>query len=336
MGQEFIKYGEVLYAPSIGIDDRWLKAAALYYEKVNRIVPPDIYVELSEDAKILQSNLGFIIDLYPHQQQEIEKPFISFAKKELTKFEKREYLYSAIQNDLKGYTVKIHGGKASTDLLRVLKNYGLVTDAKDGWKTFDALTGEMYMGFLAKAMAKERALPIVTSSPTFHNVVDYLNNKLTDNSFKLAALVIDGYVPRDISNVDPDKIIEFRRKYDAEREAFYYEINSLVSDLTYVESKEALNSILLKRKKLIDDAVHDIEKAGRGISLHFIKGAFSTVVSIYEGNKTKAISAGLDTIGVAITNSKKEEKSLKYVLALKESLYKESLAKQLISGKIIF
>lgn len=335
MGQEYVNYGEVLYAPSIAIDDRWLKTAALYYDKVNRIIPPEVYVELSQEAKVLQDSLGFIKDLYPYNLQKIEEPFVEFAKKELTKFKNREKLYNAIGNNLNGDTIKIYDGKTSSELIYVLKKYGLVKDGEHGAKTFDALTGEMYMGFLAKEMAKERALPIVTSSPTFHNVVDYLNNRQTDNAFKLAALVIDGYVPRDISSIHPDKIVEFREKYDAEREAFYYEINELVSDLPYVESKNALNSILLKRKKLIDNAISDIEKAGNGIGLPFMKGVFSTVVSIYQGDKVRAVSDALDTIGVAIKNSKKEEKSLKYVLALREALDKESLAKQLISGKIL-
>ncbi len=335
MAQEYVKYGEVLYAPSIHIEENWLKTAALYYDRIHRIVPDYIEPSFLNDAKLLQEELGLVNNLYPTKQKEIEIPFTDFAKKELTKFKNREKLYKAIENNLNGYTVKIYDGKTSPELISVLKKYGLVKDGEYGSKTFDALTGEMYMGFLAKEMAKERALPIVTSSPTFHNVVDYLNNEQTDNAFKLAAIVIDGYIPKDISKIHPDKIIQFRRKYKAEREAFYYEVNELVSDLPFVESKKALDSILLKRKKLIDNAILDIDEAGKGIGLPFIKGAFSTVVSIYQGDKARAVSSALDTIGVAINESKKEEKSLKYVLALREALDKESLAKQLISGKLI-
>lgn len=334
MAEEYIKYGQVLYAPSIKIDDDWLKVSALYYDKVNRIVPNGIDEEHSDIAKEFIDELGFIENLQPSHQESIEKDFLSFAIHTLSKHEEREKLNEILGEELEGWHIGIHSGKTTGGLIKRLANLGLVVEGDDGWNDFDAISGTMYMGFLAKEMAKSRRLPIATSSPIFHNAIEFLNDKQADISFRLAAMVIDGYVPRDIKNVSPKKIIEFRQKYDSEREAFYNQVNALTNDIRNVDSEDALNDILIHRKKLLDTAVSDIQKAGQGINLPIVKGLFSAITSYGTGDTTGVISSSMDTLGVAIDSTKKN-KALSYVLALNEHLDKESLAKQLITGKIL-
>lgn len=82
MGQEYVNYGEVLYAPSIHIEDNWLKTAALYYDRIHRIVQDYIEPFFSNEAMLLQKELGLVNNLYPTKQKEIEIPFTDFAKRE--------------------------------------------------------------------------------------------------------------------------------------------------------------------------------------------------------------------------------------------------------------
>jgi hypothetical protein len=333
--REYIEYGQVLYAPSIRIDDDWLKVSALYYDKVNRIVPEGIEEEHSEVAKEFNDEIDFIRNLKPRHQERIEKDFLTFALSFLSKHEERERINDILGEELEGGAIGIHSGKATGELIDKLSKLGLVVKRGDGWNDFDANTGTMYMGFLAKEMARFENLPIATSSPVFHNAVDFLADTQSDTSFKLAAMVIDGYAPRDIKSIKPKKIIEFREKYKAEREAFYSQINALTSDLSQVKSEKALQNILIHRKKRIDSTISDIQKAGKGLNIPIVKGLFSVIFTLGKSDSVGAITSSLDTIGVAI-DSVKNDKAISYVLALNEQLDKETLANQLINRKIIF
>src|ERR1700755_2441564 len=61
-----------LYYPYIHFrDDAWLKASALYWDKINRIVPDDM-IGLTDDSptvRVLKEELGFIDDIPPDYYQ---------------------------------------------------------------------------------------------------------------------------------------------------------------------------------------------------------------------------------------------------------------------------
>src|SRR5437763_2190619 len=65
MGQpELVKLG--LYYPFIQFrNDSWLKLAALYWDRIGRIVPPGYRLQDSETVLQLQGELGFVTNLVP-------------------------------------------------------------------------------------------------------------------------------------------------------------------------------------------------------------------------------------------------------------------------------
>src|SRR5690349_18481018 len=59
-----------LYYPTIGFsDDAWVKLAALYWDKLGRIVPSGVEVDDSDAVKQLINEVGFIDSFMPSNQE---------------------------------------------------------------------------------------------------------------------------------------------------------------------------------------------------------------------------------------------------------------------------
>jgi hypothetical protein len=83
-----------LYYPYIHFrNDSWLKASALYWDKINRIVPDDM-LGLTDDSptvKLLKDELGFIDDIPPGPSQtaSVSKVFANVLKSHSEMLQKR-------------------------------------------------------------------------------------------------------------------------------------------------------------------------------------------------------------------------------------------------------
>ncbi|MFJ2262847.1 hypothetical protein ACIOKD_31840 [Streptomyces sp. NPDC087844] len=55
-----------IYYPYIHVqDDTWLKAAALYWPHIGRIVPEDYPIQESHTAEVLNGELGLMVNVSP-------------------------------------------------------------------------------------------------------------------------------------------------------------------------------------------------------------------------------------------------------------------------------
>lgn len=80
-----------LYYPYIGFkDDSWVKLAALYWDKLGRIVPGGYHPQDSDTVKQLAEELGFIenFEVTYKDQSAIGEMFLSMLRKNLKKLEK--------------------------------------------------------------------------------------------------------------------------------------------------------------------------------------------------------------------------------------------------------
>jgi hypothetical protein len=329
-----ISYGQTLYYPSFEFNDSWIKTAALYYDHVNRIVPAKLVPKDSPTVQILIDEFQFVRNLDPPTSDIPESNFLEFANEHLLEKTTRTKLSNHLGEDLNGWLINIHSGKMSKSLFKELYKLGLGAYEEDDWYKFDALTGAMYMTFLAKLMAQGLQLPVTSDNPIYQNAMNALDVRSHDIAFNLAAIVVNSYVPKNIANVDVKKIIAFRKNHESERDAFYDAINALVKDVVAVDSSSVLLEILQHRKKRIDNAIIEIEKAGRGLGLEFIRGIYTITKNLLIGNPLEAGSAALDTAAAAI-NPATSNKSLGYILALRDTLDKETLAREMCSGKLI-
>lgn len=71
-----------IYYPYIHIqDDTWLKAAALYWPNIGRIVPEDYPIQESRTAEVLNGELGLMVNVSPEwYSQETGRDFLHFVE----------------------------------------------------------------------------------------------------------------------------------------------------------------------------------------------------------------------------------------------------------------
>ena len=72
-----------LYYPFIQFrDDSWLKLAALYWDRIGRIVPPGYELQDSETVRRLQGELGFVANLEPplRAMDEVSREFVELIR----------------------------------------------------------------------------------------------------------------------------------------------------------------------------------------------------------------------------------------------------------------
>jgi hypothetical protein len=289
------EHGRALYYPYIHFrDPLWLKSAALYYDKLHRIVPFDLKPEDSVEAEILKREIKFIEDIDPRNQAEKLAPaFIDFAEKYLTVKKtiksKKQFLPSSIISSLKhNGDFRIHPGKMAQELGKELTKLGLAKKAKDYDDNFDLepITGALYMIFLAKTMASERSLSVVTDDPIYQPLIysaatDFRpmqNDMLDDKKEVLASFVVRTFFPKNINSISIDKLIEFRTKYDKQRRNFQTEVANLAKDFDKVNHPDAIMDYLYQKAKTIDEKVSEIEDGLRSTNIDCITKLFALSV----------------------------------------------------------
>ena len=354
-----IHYGRALYYPYINFSNqRWLKTAALFYDSIDRIVPPgyDTFTDLAV-TKPLNAEVPFINDVHPSQDV-LSKGlnFVKFFDRELADEEKKQHYIEkiglSVQNE---EALTIYDAKISAVVKNKLIAHSLLpANNGSGTVTLDRVTAATYMTFLAGEMAKEAAIPVVTDDPVFQPVLNNVHlfsdeteepEAAKDLGFALGQLVIKCAVPQGIEHVHAKKIAKFRKDHGDEQRRFYTAINGLVTDLEKINNDNTLEDILDYRKKEINDAVASLNDAIRSIRLttrNAFLGISVPAASAYFGGPVAAV-AGLAAVvtGKMITMNAdiKKTKSANpyaYVLSLQNRLKSETFLDSLSHGKILF
>ncbi len=238
-------FRRALYYPYIHIkDDGWLKTAALFYDGLCRIKPDNLKTQDSSTAKALADACGFFEDVSPATATSaIKEPFLDFAIRHLQDAGQREKLNPEIRGAFADDS-GIHGDKVLPEVAKQLRTLGLLKRAKrKGWYELEPSTAAMYMTFLANEIARQKGIAVVTDDPAYtpllHGAMEESTeflaiNRGGDAAFALAGIVLKEQVPdpRSIRDTPVAKIIEFRRKHDAERQRFMDAVRDLGGDLS--------------------------------------------------------------------------------------------------------
>ena len=155
---ETVHFGSALYYPHIFPQNRlWLRTAALYHDRISRIVPADFVPseydrhngpELLNDFEALIQDAGFIEDKYPEGvRQETSEQFINFISPLLGEKCKSNVDRKAGSKDWKPYNM--FRPKVEQGLLDLLEPEGLVRNVNDHEVEFDSSIGGLYMVFFA-------------------------------------------------------------------------------------------------------------------------------------------------------------------------------------------
>jgi hypothetical protein len=246
---------QALYYPFIHFkDDNWLKLAALYWDKVARIVPQDY---TTDDSATVKALAPCIVAVAPDwAPADFAKTFVDFIGQYGEKLHRQYGLHLREQwphlpekerpprpggpsgNDPRlGY---IYYEKISDDVFRVLKDSGLAStdDRGERWIGMHPRLAWVYMTALAEQISAHRGLRPLTDETRDHlalssfaperlaqallgdvDLVDAGPTPMEVESM-MVSVAFKAVVPRNLSTLEPARILEFRDKYLPERSAF--------------------------------------------------------------------------------------------------------------------
>ncbi|HYD40221.1 MAG TPA: DUF6236 family protein [Anaeromyxobacter sp.] len=262
---------QALYYPFIHFkNDGWVKVAALYWDKLGRIVPYEYVTEDSDTVKALGS---FVTTLRPGWVlPEFAQSWVEFVTQHGPKLKAKYALSHRDQwpvlpeterpprpggpsgNDPRlGY---VFVEKMSEDVYRAMKQSDLCsTDTPRGqWIGMHPRLAWVYMTALAEQLAGERGLRPLTDETRDHLAVSGLSTERlahallgsvalvdskptpTEIETTLISIAFRSVVPADPAALAVDKVLAFREKYPNERAAFQDAVTSFLGSREWLKS----------------------------------------------------------------------------------------------------
>jgi hypothetical protein len=351
-----VHFGHALYYPHIFPQSRlWLRTAALYHNRISRIVPagfvPSEYdrhsgPELLNDFEALQA-AGFIEDKYPEGgRQEASAQFINFITPFLQGPNSKTTLTARLGSKAwKPYNM--FRPKVEQGLLDLLEPEGLVRNVNDHEVEFDASIGGLYMVFLARQMAHH--YPIVSDDPMYEVLThiplqDSDAAAPVDRGLMLATGVFTSVVPIDIESVDIEDLIKFREDFEDERKEFYDWIATFRSDLGKITDPTQLEEAVAHHKHTVMRRTKRLEKkltllkltTGAGIFSVSIPGWMTALYGAAKGNPGVMLGGGALVVAGIAAKARMEHWLLKddapvsYVHSMRQQLKPKTYAGELI------
>ncbi len=291
-----MSFGHAIYYPHINLTNKnWLKYALLFWDNISRIVPASITPSDSEEVIRIRSEIGFIEDYHPERwdtSSAANKFFQTFRhwieEPELLDFYRHRYpeifdetmrmrharrhghseifhFFGAVAREHGTY---IHVQKLDPQLKEYLYLTGVAVPGENEWEDWVKIDGELgllYMTYLAGSIGESTARPTVTdhsacfaASSVLRKGVEKLHNE--ELEYGLGNLLIASYAPKDMNAVTTDRLIEFRKKYDDERLAFFDSVAALCRDVPAVENESQLQDALNHHGKTLKKQTEDLKK----------------------------------------------------------------------------
>jgi hypothetical protein len=315
----------------------WLKLAALYYDEISRIIPDQFAPDDSDEVKAL-TQAGILHRLDPTGTAEaVAEDFIDYAYAYLFDQNQRKTLFPELAASGTGFLIQ--PGKMAQRVRQALIDLGMTTLPEHGGDLdLDAVTGGVYMAFLARKMSAERGLPVVTHDPVFQKLIyKPIGANATgssggpDPTFALASLIVDAVVPENPGSIPIDSILKFREKHSDQRKAFYDEVVKLTSAIDLTENEAALNKNLKNKQSMILKKVDNLEKAFKDVKIATARNLFfASIPSWVTGKWALSMDHGPIVVGTAAVGAvlslvsgfrdierQKRESPWSYVLSLR-------------------
>ncbi|MFJ3205916.1 DUF6236 family protein [Streptomyces sp. NPDC086989] len=235
-----------LYYPYIHFrDERWLKAAALYWPRMARVVPTGYPVADTETARVFDDELGFLIPVPPDAAAHAVAPlFLEVLNAH------QERLATA----LAGSTARaaVHWDEMAPELRDALRSTGLAAESVAyppgggpllPWLAMHPRLVWIYKCVLSAQAAEMGQFTPVTDQDDAHLQphrwsVDRLLSALTgtpqgddtlpDPTNAMGLLAIRTVLPRDLNAVAAGRIAAVRRRHQAEFETFHAAIGEAI------------------------------------------------------------------------------------------------------------
>lgn len=319
-----------LYYPYIHVrDDAWLKAAALHWPKLARLLPSGYPADDSDVARALADELGFLVpvdtmrhargaaeDLHVLVEQNTDElrerygtdtwfpadppPGASAGGVRGTELPSLAFLYDReVPSQLGDRLVEL--GLA----IRIVGHRGSL------WLCLHPDLAAVYMTHLAEDVARSNGMSVVTDQPDFHSLLSgWSTERLAEALLgdqpepavpvpdrlaeTYAVLAIRTYVPANLATVPVKRIIKARKVLLPEFHAFRDHLESLHDDLTEIAQLTDPNVRQARLELLLEKKVRvpgaDLEQKLRKLGFEPARAVLSA--------KTPALPAAATGLGV--------------------------------------
>jgi hypothetical protein len=273
-----------LYYPYTRVrDDTWLKAAALYLQRLALVAPRQYAPLETVTARTLREELGFLVDIDPDvAARRVGEDFLRLVVRDHDALRSR-YAWDAaefppelaadpehcrgrqpVDDGVVGWVHMLKTGRRLTD---AMVHAGLAVLSPDrSWIGMHPRLAAVYLAALAERVSQANNLPVVTDQVNAYGIlngwtIDTLAQALLsdetdeqplartadDVAALYAAVAVQTVVPQGLENVPAIQIVKIRRMLAAEFDAFGEHIDSLAAtfaELAEIESVEVLRARL--------------------------------------------------------------------------------------------
>lgn len=271
---------DLIYYPTFEPRDlNWIKYALIYIDKFSPIIPDSGMTELSELFWKLSDKTDLVERFTPNwQHADIASTKaiseIEFIQRHPEQFRNKLNDVNVIRTwtDRQNQIFKVYEGKYNIPF----KHYCLENDFAqecNGGIMMSKELAHFFMTFLAEEIAyKENATPI-TDNPKLDILSTYIRAKdpKTEKQISAVNTLIKQYLPKNIVNIEIDKLIEFRQdsgivdlrsKFNIAFEKFYQAFENNTDITIFVKELNSTNKDLVKELGLFFGGLASIGLGG--------------------------------------------------------------------------
>lgn len=303
---------DTLYYPYIHFQNSaWLKAMALFYNRIYRIVPPTLTPTDSDDIKALleTDEVGCAVDPIPYASE----ASIIFRDKIGCKWNASALTFSKIEKETFD---RLHITKTDEAVRKLFAKMGFKED--EDWIDLPKEIASSYMLYLSTLISEKNGLSLVTDGFPSWTATNYFNADglfpdylsfediyKDKNAFSLYSLILQELCPINIEEIPSERIVLFRKKRKDEIVNLRKSINSLCDMLTGIGSFTIFKDKIRSELQNIKQATKDYKKSAEilnakdwiGINLFALTGTNELLSFFNIQDLSKAILLGT---GVAI------------------------------------
>ncbi len=282
----------ILYYPTIEFQQQdyyWLWNAALIWDKIYRIVPPEYNLHEPRNIEALCSTGEIGIPISPIKYaKEASEEFSDF----MCRNQHKAAALSLIDQDETEY-IRIHSSKIDVKLQKEIFYKMKEIDEDDNWLYANPNTVNFYMTFLANHIAKENSLSLYTRNQELWTTSTYFLNDgniqelympgehyVEPSVEALVSFMIPDVFPQNILDITPESILQFRDKRKDERDQFLLAINQFRSKLSHADAPEVITAIINDEKSKIYQAITEYKKSMDILKVARFGGVLTTALTI--------------------------------------------------------
>lgn len=268
-----------LYYPHIGFHDpSWIKAMALFYDDIYRIVPDNVIPDDSEELQALleEGSVGKMIDPSRYSRKASEE-FLS----NIEDWSASALLFS---DDEERDLSRLHTDKTDERVRDLFDEVGFKKE--NDWIYVPTELASNFMLYMASQISAENRLSLITTDwgawtgTSYFGVNGKVDEFLTDDahirddfagSFGLFGLIVNELLPVNIAEIPAEKILEFRTKRHDEIIVFRSCMHELRTELSNLESQDIQIDTIQNKIRDLDRAQDQLKASA---DLLKVKGWF--------------------------------------------------------------